>query len=136
MAIRVYGVDCPEIGEFGYLLFEAVISFFPSSWLSVFNKAKFGNPSMPYGDAAKEFTEQLINNKVVRIKLLRKDQYNRAVAKVTTPGFLPFTKKDVTLQLAERGLATLYTGGGAEYDVSCPTYPLVIHLLHVTLQKN
>jgi endonuclease YncB( thermonuclease family) len=85
---------------------------------------------MPYGDAAKEFTEQLINNKVVRIKLLRKDQYNRAVAKVTTPGFLPFTKKDVTLQLAERGLATLYTGGGAEYDVSCPTSSLMIHPLH------
>ena len=79
--------------------------------------AKFGNPSMPFGDEAKEFTRKLVDHKVVRIKLLRKDQYNRVVAKVTIKGFLPFTKKDVTLQLAERGLATLYTGGGAEYDV-------------------
>ena len=53
---------------------------------------------------------------MVRIKLLRKDQYNRAIAKVSTKGFLPFTKKDVSLQLAEQGLATLYSGGGAEYD--------------------
>lgn len=84
--------------------------------------AKFGNPSMPFGDEATEFTRHLVDHKVVRIKLLRKDQYNRAVAKVTTKGFLPFTKKDVTLQLAERGLATLYTGGGAEYDVSYYTH--------------
>ena len=77
---------------------------------------------MPFGDEATEFTRQLVDHKVVRIKLLRKDQYNRAVAKVTTKGFLPFTKKDVTLQLAERGLATLYTGGGAEYDVSYYTH--------------
>ena len=72
---------------------------------------------MPFGDEAKEFTRQLVDQKIVRIKLLRKDQYSRVVAKVTIKGFLPFTKKDVTLELAERGLATLYTGGGAEYDV-------------------
>ena len=73
---------------------------------------------MPFADEATDFTRDLVDTKIVRIKLLRRDQYNRAVAKVTTKGFLPFTKKDVTLQLAERGLATLYTAGGAEYDVS------------------
>jgi endonuclease YncB( thermonuclease family) len=97
---------------------ENIFVFTILTLLGILTLAKFGNPSMPFGDEAKEFTDKLINNKVVRIKLLRKDQYNRAVAKVSTPGFLPFTRKDVTLQLAERGLATLYTGGGAEYDVS------------------
>jgi endonuclease YncB( thermonuclease family) len=72
---------------------------------------------MPLADEATDYTYELVNDRVVRIKLLRRDQYNRAVAKVTTKGILPFTKKDVTLKLAERGLATLYTGGGAEYDV-------------------
>lgn len=73
---------------------------------------------MPFSDEATELTRNLVDHKVVRIKLLRRDQYKRIVGKVTTPGFLPFTKKDVTMKLVERGLATLYTGGGAEYDVS------------------
>jgi endonuclease YncB( thermonuclease family) len=30
--------------------------------------------------------------------------------------FPPFSRKDVSVQLSQRGLATLYTGGGAEYD--------------------
>ena len=91
MSIRIYGVDCPEL-------------------------AHFGNPEQPYAKEASDFTRDLVDGKVVRIKLLRKDQYNRAIAKVSTKGFLPFTKKDVSLQLAEQGLATLYSGGGAEYD--------------------
>lgn len=73
---------------------------------------------MPLAQEATDFTRNLVDNRLVRIKLLRRDQYNRAVAKVTTRGLLPFTKNDVTLKLAERGLATMYTGGGAEYDVS------------------
>ena len=32
--------------------------------------------------------------------------------------FLPWTKTDLTVSLAERGLATLYTGRGAQYNVS------------------
>jgi len=91
MSIRIYGVDCPEI-------------------------AHFGNPAQPYGKEATDYTRGMVDGKVVRVKLLRKDQYNRAVAKVTTPGFLPFTKQDVSVKLAENGLATLYIGGGAEYD--------------------
>lgn len=74
---------------------------------------------MPFSNEATELTRNLVDHKVVRIKLLRRDQYKRIVGKVTTPGFLPFmTRKDVTMKLVERGLATLYTGGGAEYDVS------------------
>jgi endonuclease YncB( thermonuclease family) len=91
-----------------------VLTFFVHAYST---KAKFGNPAMPLADEATDYTYELVNDRIVRIKLLRRDQYNRAVAKVTTRGILPFTKKDVTLKLAERGLATLYTGGGAEYDV-------------------
>ena len=91
MSIRIYGVDCPEV-------------------------AHFGNPEQPYAKEATDYTRSMVDGKIVRLKLLRKDQYQRAVAKVTTRGALPFTKIDVSVQLAEQGLATLYTGGGAEYD--------------------
>jgi hypothetical protein len=37
---------------------------------------------------------------------------------ITRRGWLPFSKHDLTLRLAEQGYGTLYTGGGAEYDVS------------------
>ena len=91
LSIRAYAVDAPEIG-------------------------KFGNPSMPYASEAKDFTQKMVGDKVVEIKLLRKDQYGRAVAKVQTKRFLPFLKKDLTMELAKSGYGTLYTGGGAEYD--------------------
>lgn len=91
MSVRIYGVDAPEL-------------------------AHFGNPTMPKAQDAKEWASSVVDGKIVRIKLLRRDQYNRAVAKVTTKGFLPFTKKDLSIGLVEQGYGTLYTGGGAEYD--------------------
>mmetsp|Transcript_19111 Transcript_19111/g.26495 ORF Transcript_19111/g.26495 Transcript_19111/m.26495 type:complete len:147 (-) Transcript_19111:49-489(-) len=91
MSVRIYGVDAPEV-------------------------AKFGNPSMPKAEEATEWAKDKIDGKIVRIKLLRRDQYRRAVAKVTTRGFLPFTKADMSIGLAEKGYGILYTGGGAEYD--------------------
>lgn len=92
ISVRVYGVDAPEI-------------------------AKFGNPSMPRAEEARDYTEKLVGQKVVRVKLLRKDQYGRAVAKIQTRGILPVvTKTDLTKDLAKNGYGTLYTGGGAEYD--------------------
>ena len=92
ISIRIYGVDAPEIG-------------------------KFGKPSMPKANDAKKFAQRLVQDKVVRIKLLRKDQYGRAVAKVQSNGILPFKpKKDLTMEIAKNGYASLYTGGGAEYD--------------------
>ena len=116
IVIRLYGIDCPEIGmSFVGSRIDTVTIDWPL--LSISSAAKFGKPTMPFGNEATEFTRRLVDKKIVRVKLLRKDQYNRAVAKVMTNGFLPFTKTDVTLRLAESGLATLYTGGGAEYDV-------------------
>ena len=92
VSVRLYGVDAPET-------------------------AKFGNPEQPYAREAKEYVTRLVDGQMVRVKLLRKDQYSRAVAKVTVRNrVLPFLRTDLTKGLAERGYATLYTGGGAEYD--------------------
>ena len=92
LSIRIYGVDCPEL-----------------------QKRKTDLPSQPFAEEAKEFASGLVLDKTVRVKLLRKDQYGRAVGKVEKNGWFG-TKKDLSVQLIDRGLASLYTGGGAEYD--------------------
>lgn len=101
ISVRLYGVDAPET-------------------------PKFGNPGQPFSGEAKDFVSDLVYNKIVKIKLLGKDQYDRAVGSVTstttTPRskFIPFLMKteeaDLSLKLLERGYATLYTGGGAQYN--------------------
>jgi endonuclease YncB( thermonuclease family) len=126
LSIRIYGVDCPEL-------------------------AKFGKPSQPYGPEAKEHTSRLVLHRVVRITLLRRDQYRRAVAQVQTVpsrffSWIPldlFRPKDLSVELATAGLAELYTGGGAEYCVSFPNsdrnavaIPLTHTLLYVTEQSR
>lgn len=97
MSIRIYGVDAPEL-----------------------QKRKSDPPSQPFAEESKQVTSDLVLGKTVAVKLLRRDQYGRAVAKVETPrrfnSFPPFVKRDVSVELTKRGLATLYTGGGAEYD--------------------
>ena len=91
LSIRIYGVDTPETGK---------------------NKRQ---ASMPFGDDAKQFTTDLVYHKMVKITLLRRDQYNRAVASVETvpDAFRP--PQDLSLALAQAGLAELYTGKGAVY---------------------
>jgi endonuclease YncB( thermonuclease family) len=81
-------------------------------------KRKSDPPSQPFAQEATETMSNLVMDKTVRIKLLRKDQYGRAVAKVQAGRNIlpPFSRKDVSVELAQRGLATVYTGGGAEYD--------------------
>lgn len=97
MSIRIYGVDAPEL-----------------------QKRKSDPSSQPFAKEAKELTSNLCLGKKVSLKLLRLDQYGRAVAKVQTrrslKAFPPFSKKDLSIELARRGFATLYTGRGAEYD--------------------
>lgn len=99
LSIRIYGVDTPEL-------------------------AKKGQPSQPYAEEAKHFTSSLVYHRVVKITFLRKDQYRRAVCSVQTLGsgflcsWIPFLgPKDLSVELASAGLAELYTGGGAEYNV-------------------
>lgn len=38
---------------------------------------------MPMAEEAREYTTTMVKDKVVKVKLLRKDQYGRAVGKVT-----------------------------------------------------
>lgn len=90
--IRLYGIDTPEV-------------------------RKSGNPypSMPYAEEAKAWTTDKVKGKIVQVKLLDKDQYNRVIGKVTTVNdFLQ--PMDVSLGLLHNGYATLYTGKGAQYD--------------------
>lgn len=92
ISVRLYAVDAPET-------------------------AKRGNPGQPFAKEATDWTSNQVLDKVVSVKLLRKDQYARVVGKVTTQNkLLPFLKKDLSASLAEKGLASLYTGGGREYD--------------------
>ena len=80
--------------------------------------AKFGKPGQPYGDTAKDYLQLLIQDKTVKIQLLQKDQYGRAVAQVKRRGLLhywwPFTRY-VDEEMIKAGLAEVYRGGGAVY---------------------
>jgi endonuclease YncB( thermonuclease family) len=69
---------------------------------------------MSFAEEAKEWTSGKVNRKVVEVKLLQKDQYNRVVGKVTTTGTIP--PIDLSVGLVHNGYATLYQGKGAEYD--------------------
>lgn len=113
LLIRLYGVDAPETAKKGG-----------------------SNPDpegQPFGQEAKEFTASLVYHQMVRVTFLRKDQYQRAICQVETvpdassssAGLLSFLSwfpglgpKDLSVELAAAGLAELYVGGGAEYNVS------------------
>jgi endonuclease YncB( thermonuclease family) len=94
LSIRIYGVDCPEL-----------------------QKRSTDPPSQPFAIEAKEYTTSLLQGKRVKVTLFSKDQYGRAIGKVETPRpVVPvFSRKDVSLELVRKGLATIYTGRGAEY---------------------
>jgi endonuclease YncB( thermonuclease family) len=97
LSIRLYGIDCPEMAK------------------------KKTQITQPFAEKAKEFTTQLCLHCVVKITLLRKDQYNRAVAVVQVlPSGWFRRPTDVSMALAQAGLAELYTGGGAEYGDQLP----------------
>ena len=93
ISVRLYGVDAPET-------------------------PKFGNEGQPYAQEAKEYISKQVYDKNVKIKLLRKDQYSRVVGSVTTQKYkyIPFIKTDLSQGLAANGYASLYTGGGSEYN--------------------
>jgi micrococcal nuclease len=98
--------------------------------------AKFGKSGQPFGQEAKEYLASLVQDKMVRIRLLQKDQYGRAVAQVEKPGILQnfhFLVKVLLLPLLllwqrfvqpppcvdelllRKGLAEVYQGMGAVY---------------------
>ena len=75
--------------------------------------AKFGKPGQPFGEEAKEELSSFVGGKIVRVKLLQKDQYGRAVAHVSK-GWGPF-QESVDERMLRKGLAEVYTGMGAVY---------------------
>lgn len=94
LLIRLYGVDTPEISK---------------------NKNQV---TQPFGNEAKDYMKNMIDHQVVKVTLLRKDRYGRAVAMVeTVPPNLLVSSKDLSIELARQGYAELYTGGGFEYNV-------------------
>lgn len=97
LIVRLYAIDCPEI-------------------------AKTKNQvTQPFGEDAKLFTSNLLYHKMVKITFLRRDRYGRAIAVVeTVPNALLVDNNglDISMELAKRGLAEMYTGGGAQYNVS------------------
>jgi endonuclease YncB( thermonuclease family) len=100
ISVRLYGIDAPEM-------------------------ARSGNPGQPYAIEAKEYITNKVskNQKIVHVKLLGKDQYSRIIGRVTATthtrklfGITTGREEDLSIGLAENGLASLYTGGGAKYD--------------------
>lgn len=75
--------------------------------------AKFGKPGQPFGPEAKVELKELLEGKTIKVRLLQKDQYGRAVAQVMTGGALTNTHADE--HMLKQGLAEVYTGGGAVY---------------------
>lgn len=103
--VRLYGVDAPETAK------------------------KESESSQPFGEDAKQLTKDLTYHKTIAWRPLNRDKYNRIIAEVDALAGAPtgtvvhvsrslIGSKDLSQELASRGLATMYTGKGAEYDVS------------------
>jgi micrococcal nuclease len=90
ITIRIAGVDTPET-------------------------PKFGQPGQRYGLEAKEYATKKLLGKSVKVKLLKKDQYNRVLGVVRySDNFI--SSADISEELLKQGLATVYRQGGAQYD--------------------
>jgi len=76
--------------------------------------AKFGKPGQPFGEEAKEYLSNMVQDKIVHFQLLQADQYGRAVAQVKV-GPVWFWQKYVDEKMLQAGLAEVYLGSGAVY---------------------
>eukprot|EP00525_Craspedostauros_australis_P007267 CAMPEP_0198122944 /NCGR_PEP_ID=MMETSP1442-20131203/36263_1 /TAXON_ID= /ORGANISM="Craspedostauros australis, Strain CCMP3328" /LENGTH=290 /DNA_ID=CAMNT_0043782061 /DNA_START=31 /DNA_END=903 /DNA_ORIENTATION=+ len=70
---------------------------------------KFGKPGQPFGLEAKEELTKFLGKGKISIRILQKDQYGRCVAQVIKDG------KHADEHMLKKGLAEVYTGGGAVY---------------------
>ncbi|KAI9318777.1 hypothetical protein BX666DRAFT_2018706 [Dichotomocladium elegans] len=91
IAIRIAGVDAPE-------------------------GAHFGMPAQPMAAESKEFLTSMVLNRTVKVQLLSRDQYGRAVAMayVRNPPF--YRLKNVSVEMCRAGMACLYVAKGAQYS--------------------
>lgn len=79
---------------------------------------KFGKPGQPFGLEAKEELKGLLEGKRIGMRLLQTDQYGRAVAQVFAPSSrLMMIGKPIMVDefMLGKGMAEVYTGGGAVY---------------------
>mmetsp|Transcript_5461 Transcript_5461/g.10596 ORF Transcript_5461/g.10596 Transcript_5461/m.10596 type:complete len:325 (-) Transcript_5461:103-1077(-) len=78
---------------------------------------KFGKPGQPFGLEAKEALKALLGDGRVGLKILQPDQYGRAVGQVFVPPQIPWIGKPTMVDefMLKKGLAEVYTGGGAVY---------------------
>ncbi|KAJ1730185.1 putative endonuclease lcl3, partial [Coemansia biformis] len=78
--------------------------------------AHFGNPAQPLSAESKDLLSSQVLGKRVTIKLLSRDQYSRVVSTVTYRRFFGLVKTNAAHVMLREGMASLYTGGGAQYD--------------------
>jgi endonuclease YncB( thermonuclease family) len=94
--IRIAGVDAPEL-------------------------AHWGREAQPYSKEALGMLMGMVHNQRVRVRLYRRDQYDRVVAQVYVRKW--FVRKDVGLEMLKMGLATVYEAKfGAEFGKSEEIY--------------
>ncbi|KAI8926596.1 hypothetical protein BC831DRAFT_455932 [Entophlyctis helioformis] len=79
--------------------------------------AAFGNPAQPFAAEAKAWLANCIDGRIVRVKLLRRDQYGRLVGMVyVSQTFCLLSRTiNVPMELLRKGLAVVYRSQGAEY---------------------
>lgn len=90
LSIRIAGIDAPET---------------PS----------FGNPGQKGAQESKNFLSKLILEKRVKLKLIKRERYNRLLCVVSVIGFC--RNKDVGSVMLKNGHACVYEGRDAEYDI-------------------
>ncbi|KAL1992538.1 hypothetical protein VTN49DRAFT_4570 [Thermomyces lanuginosus] len=92
--IRLAGIDAPELSH-------------------------FGRPAQPYAHEAHQWLTSYLLNRRVRAHIHRVDQYKRVIATVYVRNMLdfpPFRRRDVSLEMLKRGLATIYEAkSGVEF---------------------
>ncbi|KAJ2767375.1 putative endonuclease lcl3 [Coemansia nantahalensis] len=91
ISVRLYAVDAPEV-------------------------AHFGNPAQALSAEAKDLLSRQVLGKRVTIRPLSRDQYSRVVATVTYRRLFGLVKTNAAHVMLREGMASLYTGGGAQYD--------------------
>ncbi|KAL2916978.1 hypothetical protein HK105_203410 [Polyrhizophydium stewartii] len=105
LTIRLAGVDAPE----------ALRARAPA-WISdpLDQSACFGHGAQPMAAESKAFLHQTLQGRIVRVQLLRRDQYGRLVSDNHAACKRVFWR-NVPLEMLRRGLAMVYRAGGAEY---------------------
>ena len=134
MIIRFYAIDAPEVGQDGSIeatefVKERLLLGGGRKRKDLSSKSSPPRSSPPRSSSSTSSSSSSSSiskptkGRIVKLKLLRIDQYNRAVCKLTTrysykSRFIPllFSRDDIAYDLAKSGHATLYDGGGREYD--------------------